>query len=70
MSAQNIGPPRIDRPAIAVDPDDIDVGGALRLALLQDLRALVDHRIEAALEDLLVGDRAPVDALLARRNRG
>ena len=36
----------------------------MRLAFFEDLRALVDHRIDAALEDLLVGDLAPVDALL------
>src|SRR3569832_802103 len=42
-------PAAIDRPAVAVDPDDIDVRGAKRDAFLQDLRPLVDHRIEAAL---------------------
>ena len=36
----------------------------MRLALFEDLRALVDHRIDAALQDLLVGDAAAVDALL------
>ncbi len=53
----------VERPAVAVQPDHIDVGGACRDALLEDLRALVDHRVEAALEDLLVADRAPRDAL-------
>src|SRR5215212_11315025 len=56
----------IDRPAIAVDPDDIDVGGANGDALLQDLRALVDHGIDAALQDLLVRDRPPLDSLPGR----
>src|SRR5579859_7275331 len=52
----------VDRPAVAVDPDHIDVGGADRLALFEDLRALVDHRIDAAFEDLLVADLARVGA--------
>src|SRR3546814_232851 len=52
----------IDGPAIAVDPDDIDVGGALGHAFLQDFRALVDHRVDRALHDLLVGYLALLNA--------
>src|SRR5580704_3807712 len=53
----------IDRPAVAVDPDDVDVGGALGFTLFEDFRALVDHRIEAALEDFSVADLALLDSL-------
>src|SRR5205814_5050361 len=56
----------IDRPAVAVDPHDIDVRRALGDALLEDFRALVDHRVERALDDLLIADLAPLDALLLR----
>ena len=35
----------IDRPAVAVDPHHIDVACPLRLALFQDQRAFVDHRV-------------------------
>src|SRR3546814_17087824 len=52
----------IDRPAIAIDPHDIDVARALRLAFGQDQRAFVDHRIERAFDDLLIGDFALFDA--------
>src|SRR6185503_11797225 len=65
-----VGPPHraaaIDRPAVAVDPDHVDVERALGHAFFQDLGALVDHRIEAALEDLLVRDGAAGDAELLR----
>src|ERR1700733_1552378 len=53
----------IDRPAVAVDPDDVDVGRALGLALLEDFRALVDHRVDAALEDFGVADLALFNSL-------
>src|SRR3954447_1574386 len=56
----------IDRPAVAIDPDNIDVGSALSDAFLEDLRALVDHRVERPLDDLLVADLATLDALLLR----
>src|SRR5882757_9149329 len=53
------------RPAIAVEPDDIDVGGALRDALFKDPRALVDHGIKQPLQDLLILDPAwPIAPLL------
>src|SRR5690606_28570898 len=48
----------VDRPAVTVDPDDVDVRGPDRDAFLKDLGALVDHREDAALEDLLLGDLA------------
>ena len=38
--------------------------GADATALVEDLGALVDHRVEQALQDLLVGDLAPGDAQL------
>src|ERR671920_319632 len=53
-----------DRPAVAVDPDDVDVGGALGHAFLEDLRPLVDHRVEGALDDLLIADLAGLAARL------
>src|SRR5207245_1312851 len=46
------------RPTIAVEPDDIDVGGALRDALFEDPRAFVDHGIKQPLQDLVVLDLA------------
>src|SRR5215218_5837153 len=42
-------PAAIDRPAVAEDPDDIDVGSSLRHAFLEDFRALVDHGVERPL---------------------
>src|SRR5262249_8219416 len=47
------------RPAVAVDPDHVDVAGPIGEALLEDARALVDHRIDHALEDLLLVDFPP-----------
>src|SRR6476620_10157182 len=57
-------PAAIDRPAVTVDPHDIDVGRALGDTFLKDLRALVDHRIKGAFDDLLVADLAALNALL------
>src|SRR6202034_2972085 len=53
----------IDWPAVAVDPDDVDVGRALCFALFENLRPFVDHRIDAALEDFGVADLALLDSL-------
>src|SRR5262249_61043571 len=68
VEADRVGPEHraasIDRPAVAIDPDDIDVAGANGDLLLEDLGAFVDHRIEQALQDLLVGDRPTRDAHL------
>ena len=47
-------------------PDDVDVAGAQGEALVEDLRALVDQRVEAARHDLVVADRAARDAALRR----
>src|SRR3546814_20538021 len=54
----------LDRPAIAIDPHDVDVARALRLALGQDQRAFVDHRIEGAFDDFGIADRALLDPRL------
>src|SRR5947209_20572929 len=49
------------REAVAGQVDDVDVGGALRDPLLEDLRAFVDEREHAALDDLLGRDLARLD---------
>src|ERR1700754_932052 len=51
----------IDRPAVAIKPDHVDVARPRRDALFEDARTLVDHRVHHALEDFVVAD----DALLA-----
>src|SRR5437870_929253 len=60
---EGIGPehraPAVDGPAVAVDPDDVDVAGAAGDLLVEDLGALVHHRVEETLEDLVIRDRAP-----------
>src|SRR5206468_11177269 len=56
------------RPAIAVEPDDVDVGGALRDALFEDSRTLIDHGIKQPLQDLLILDLAwPIAPPLGER---
>src|ERR1051326_9375291 len=50
------------RPAVAVDPDHVDVARPTGDALLEDARALVDHRVDHALDDLLLVDRSSRDA--------
>lgn len=50
------GSSSVDRPAVAIDPDDINVRGASGDALLEDLEALVDEGQHAAPEDLVVRD--------------
>src|SRR6218665_312461 len=59
------GAAAVHGPAVAVDPHHVDVGGTHGHALLQDLGALVDHGIDAALQDLVVRHLAGGDALLA-----
>src|SRR3990172_4907356 len=58
LEADLVGPEHraaaVDGPAVAVDPDHVDVTRADRDLLLEDLRPLVDHRVEQPLEDLLV----------------
>src|SRR5256886_9651978 len=51
----------VDRPAIAIEPDYVDVARTRRDALFEDARTLVDHRVHHALQDFVVAD----DALLA-----
>src|SRR5262249_55728454 len=62
LEADLVGPEHraatVDGPAIAARPDDGDVARADGLAFLEDLGALVDHRVEQSLADLVVGDRA------------
>ena len=57
------------RKAVAVDVDQVDVGRALGNAFLEDLRAFVHQRVDRALDDLLVADRAALDAGLLRASR-
>src|ERR1700676_66458 len=52
----------IPREAEAEDPHDVDVAGPQRDAVAEKLRALVDEREHAALDDLLVLDPAALDA--------
>src|SRR5258706_14088225 len=59
------GPAAVGRKAIAVEIHEIDVRGSLRDAVLDDACALVDQRINAALDDLLRADAARRDASLA-----
>src|SRR5688572_31679874 len=49
-------PAAVHREAVAREVDHVHVRGALRDALLHDLRALVDQRVDAALDDFLVAD--------------
>jgi hypothetical protein len=51
---------------VAVDPDDVDVARPGGDPLVELLRRLVHQRIQTALEDLVVGHRAPRDAVFAR----
>jgi len=44
-------PALVGRPAISIEPDDIDVGGALRLSLFEDPEAFIDHRVNAGGDD-------------------
>jgi hypothetical protein len=45
----------IDGPAVAVDPNHIDVGCPLCLAFLEDVISLIDHRIQSTLDNFLIG---------------
>src|SRR5256885_5809669 len=49
-------PAAITREAKAVEPHDIDIAGAERLALIEDLARLIDRREQQPLQDLLVGE--------------
>ncbi|CFN62302.1 Uncharacterised protein [Bordetella pertussis] len=54
------GPAAPCRPAEAVDPDQVDVAGLPRNAILQYTRAFVDHR-----QDQPVGNRGEIERLAA-----
>src|SRR5258707_2393362 len=51
----------IDRPAVTIKPDHVDVARPRCNALFEDARPLIDHRVHHAFEDFVVAD----DALLA-----
>src|SRR6185503_193740 len=57
-------PAAVGRKAVAGEVHHVDVGGAQRDAFLEDLRALVDERVDQPLDDLVVGDLARVDAVV------
>src|SRR6056297_549934 len=65
--ADRVGPVHrsatVDGPAVAVHPHHVDVAATDGDALVEDLRALVDHRVQQAFEHLLVGDLTLLDAL-------
>lgn len=52
------GATAINGPAIAVDPDYIDIGCALGFAFFEDFVAFIDHGVERAFDDLLIADFA------------
>src|SRR5262249_15160656 len=56
-----------DRKPIAVDPDHIDVAGALRDPFLENTCAFGDHREQQALDDVFCFEPMPPDAKLLRR---
>src|ERR1700759_1666679 len=49
-------------PAIAINPDDVDVAGARCDPFVENACAFVDHRQDHALDDLPLADRSAVDA--------
>src|SRR5438105_3785295 len=56
----------IARKAVAGEPYDVDVGSSENHAFIDNLRALVDHADEAALDDFGGRNRAPLDPACAR----
>jgi hypothetical protein len=56
----------VQREAVAVQVDDVDVAGPGGDAFFQDARALVDQGEDAALHHLVVADLARRDAVGAR----
>src|SRR5580704_2574630 len=56
----------IARESVARAPDNIDIAGTLRDALFEDSEALVDERIQTALENLLLAMRLRCDLELPR----
>src|SRR5215813_8417749 len=57
----------VDRKAVAVDPDHVDIAGPLRDPLSQYARALIDHREQQTFDDLVLAEDAACDAALRRR---
>src|SRR5205807_2508991 len=53
--------------AVAVDPHHVDIARPVRDAFLQDPGALVDHRVDHALDDFLFVDRPARNAGSPRR---
>src|SRR5687767_4276602 len=54
-------PAAVRREAVTREIDHVDVGGAQRDAFLEDVRGLVDQRVDQPLDDLLVGNRASLN---------
>ncbi len=46
----------VNRPAISINPHDIDIRCPLGLTFFEDFIPLVDHRIERSFNDLLLAD--------------
>src|SRR5689334_9547687 len=63
LQADGVGvehrPAAVAREPVAGEVDHVDVGGAQRVAFLEDLGALVDERVDLALDDLVAGEAAP-----------
>src|SRR5439155_22433236 len=55
----------LGRPAVSIEPDQIDVARPLRDPFLENSCALIDHRINQALMNFGVADLAAGDAELA-----
>src|SRR6266849_3248680 len=60
----------VDRESVAVVPDHVDVAGPSGNALTQDAGALVDHREQQALHDLILADGPTRDTALLLRLGG
>src|SRR6266404_2742825 len=59
-------PAAIDREAVAVDPDHVDIAGALCDALVQNTGALIDHREQQTFDHRVLAECAARDAALRR----
>src|ERR1051325_5918375 len=68
LQAHGVGiehrPAAVGREAVAGEVDHVDVGGAQRDAFVEDLRALVDQRVDQALDDLVIRDAPACDVVL------
>src|SRR5262245_66579511 len=60
-------PAAIDREAVAIDPDHVDIARPPRDSLTQDAGALVDHREQQAFDHRILAERAARNAALRRR---